>query len=473
MEFTKELASFIVKARFADLPPEVVHETKRVLLDSIGCAIGGLTTERGKIAVKLARNLGGPEEASIIGTNDKVACANAAFAQGELINALDFDAMSTGHISPGIIAAALPQAESMRASGKDLILATALGHEFARRVRSATTGLYPSISEGPHRGMIAWPEVYGYSDWALAGAVAAGKIKNLNQEKMINAIGIAGYFCAPNVMVKWCHTSPVKMSKYGFSGWGAHSGICAAALAEAGYKGDTELFEGRYGYWRFVGYDKWNTDGVLKNLGKEWHAHKITYKQYPCGHCMHAWLDAFIHLINENSLKPDEIEEVNITSHPIAYFPAWSENKLETMEDYGFNVPYLLSCAAYRINPTHWLDAEVRQEPKLKEFRQRVKINVTIDEKPFGLLRLKDPETRRAAVKVVAKGITFEGETKYPKGTWKPEEARNTDAELVNKFVDNVSKIMSSSRANEVAQTILELEKMENVGELMKMVAPQ
>jgi 2-methylcitrate dehydratase PrpD len=78
---TKELLDFIMDTDFENLPETVVHESKRIILDSIGCAVACLSIDKGKISVALARRQGGPPEASIIGTGDKVSCANAAFAK--------------------------------------------------------------------------------------------------------------------------------------------------------------------------------------------------------------------------------------------------------------------------------------------------------------------------------------------------------------------------------------------------------
>ena len=112
---SQDIAKFIVETRFEDLPEDVVHEAKRSFLDAIGCAIAGIATEKGKISVALARRLGGPPESSIIGIGDKVSCCNAAFANGELINALDYDALP--HVQPFVIPPALAAAESVGASG--------------------------------------------------------------------------------------------------------------------------------------------------------------------------------------------------------------------------------------------------------------------------------------------------------------------------------------------------------------------
>lgn len=75
---TQCLADFIVQTKYEDLPNTVVHEAKRVFLDSIGCALAGIATDKGRLSVELAKHLGGPPESSIIGTSERVSCAAGA-----------------------------------------------------------------------------------------------------------------------------------------------------------------------------------------------------------------------------------------------------------------------------------------------------------------------------------------------------------------------------------------------------------
>ena len=64
MNVIQEVASFVDSVRYQDLHPAVVHETKRLILDSVGCAEGGIHTRKGEIALHLSRSLGGPPEAT-------------------------------------------------------------------------------------------------------------------------------------------------------------------------------------------------------------------------------------------------------------------------------------------------------------------------------------------------------------------------------------------------------------------------
>jgi len=283
-DLMRKLVDFVARAKFSDLPDKVIYETKRLLLDSIGCAIGGIRMERGKICVEMAKRLGGLSESTIPGTSAKVSCINAAFANGELISTLDYDALFGTHIPPFVIPAPLAIGEAISASGKDLILSTALGHEMARRLQMATPPPYRPEESGPEKGKVIFAPVSGHGTAVFGAAVGAGKILNLNPEKMANAIGIAGYTGPPSTMRKWTDTVPVRMTKYGPPGFTAEAGLRAALLADMGYCGDTNIFEGEFGYWRFTGFQNWNKEIVTKGLGDKWVCTEISYKKYPCGY---------------------------------------------------------------------------------------------------------------------------------------------------------------------------------------------
>ena len=153
-------------------------------------------------------------------------------------------------------------------------------------------------------------------------------------------------------------------------------------------------------------------------------------------------------------------------------FRAWRENTLRSEEDYGFHTPYLLGCAAFRIPPFRWQDEEVRHDTRIQEFMQRVKISVVTDEKDFSAAKHEDPRTFQMRITLVAKGKTFEENIPYTRGSAEPAEYRNTDQELMKKFVDNASRILPAKRAKAAAQRLLQLEKVDDISLLMNMVAP-
>ena len=100
------------------------------------------------------------------------------------MNCLDFDALSRvgRHDVPTLVAAALSQAESIGASGKNLILATAIAFEISQKLRLAVQGIH---APGAERDKMLWPAVSGYSVATLGAAVGTGKLLNLNQEQVL------------------------------------------------------------------------------------------------------------------------------------------------------------------------------------------------------------------------------------------------------------------------------------------------
>ena len=172
------LVEFSDALRFKDLPAAVVSESKRLLLDSIGCAIAALGTDKGQMAVKVAKDMGGPPEARIIGTATSVSTSAAAFANGELINTLDYDALISppGHVAPYVIPAMLAVAEKHRSSGRDLVRALAVAHEVSARFGSAMA----DVRDVPAGQKISFPAITGYSSSIFGGtlgtAMLVGKI---------------------------------------------------------------------------------------------------------------------------------------------------------------------------------------------------------------------------------------------------------------------------------------------------------
>ena len=66
-EVTGALLDFAQNTRYEDIPDEVIHEMKRILVDGLGSALGGLTSDKGKFGIGFARRVGGTPESTIIG----------------------------------------------------------------------------------------------------------------------------------------------------------------------------------------------------------------------------------------------------------------------------------------------------------------------------------------------------------------------------------------------------------------------
>ena len=81
---TQDLAGVIAPRTFSRLPSGAVHEAKRLVLDFLGCALGGCQQESGRIVSEFAIRQGGPPEATVLGRLGKVSALHAAFANADL-----------------------------------------------------------------------------------------------------------------------------------------------------------------------------------------------------------------------------------------------------------------------------------------------------------------------------------------------------------------------------------------------------
>jgi len=457
-KITGDLIAFITGSRYENLPEEVVKEAKRTLLDSIGCALGGIATEKGKIAVALAKRLGGREESSLIGLGDRVSCANAAFANGELVNSLDYDAIS--HIPPFVIPPVLAIAESTRASGKDLILSTALGHEISKRLILALSNMVAKLSKEAKT-----PDVFGNSNECIFGATTGvARILNLSPEQLAHALGIAAYQCSLPVCRDWEDTVPKSMIKYVPVGWLCQGAITATLLAEKGYTANPRVFDGEYGFWRFYGAERWDPDLVVNNLGEQWRFLEMAYKPYPCCRFFHGQLDCFIRIIEKNHLLPEVIESVQVFGLPFVANPAPLEVTNQT--DVQFSLPFVFSCAAHRIKiGGDWQDWDTIRNPRIREFMK--KVTMLVDPKAMEAKR-NDPRSWFSRVEVVAKGKNYVEETTYARWT-NFTDVKATDEELVDKFRSNAGRILTQNKIEDAVNCILELERVEDIAELMNL----
>ncbi len=135
MKVTEPILDFVEKYRnYENIPEKIIHEIKRALLDGLGNALGGLASDKGKIGAEMARMLGGPQDATVIGVGGKVSAAAAAFANAELLNGLDMDPIP--HVPPVVLPAILAVAEAEGISGREFLSALAVGLEIAQRLNS-------------------------------------------------------------------------------------------------------------------------------------------------------------------------------------------------------------------------------------------------------------------------------------------------------------------------------------------------
>ncbi|QYY33935.1 MmgE/PrpD family protein (plasmid) [Cupriavidus pinatubonensis] len=465
----ERLAEFSVNTDIARLPANVIDECKRDVLDSIGCALAGMEHPKGRIGIDAGRRLGGTGgSATIIGTGDKSTPHGAAFANGELINALDADSvLLPGHVSPYVLPGAFASAEVHQRSGSDLIAAVAVSHEISCRLGAAMSG-YRDTKDGK----AAHTSVVGYSSTVFGATASAAKLKGLAVDRLASALGIAAATAPVNSQRAWFMHAPTATIKYQMAGALTNAALSAADMGDLGHRGDLQMLDDEeFGYPRFIGTARWSPELLTTGLGEEWRFPAFQmFKPYPHCRVMHAPLDLLIDLVAQHNIRVEEIESITSYGEGWAYvLPCFTNREITELHDAQFCFTHGLAVAAHRITPgRQWQDPAVVFDPSVMALMQKVKLETH----PTYFQSISaDITSRPSRVEIRARGQAFAAEKHFPKGTPSADpQTYMTTEELVRKFGTFVDGILSDATIDKIVDSVLHLEQVDDFGEIMRLL---
>ena len=467
----EQLADFAADTDYDRLPADVARESKRAILDSIGCALAAIDQPRGKAGIEYGRLTGGAGgDATIIGTDGRVSIFGAAFANGELINTLDMDAvLPPGHVSPYVIPGILAVGESLGLSGKQVIAATAVAHEMSNRMGKAVDYLRDTKD-----GNATPPKVFGYSCTVFGAAAAIAKLRGLSRQMTVDALGIAGCIAPVQSQVAWFQHAPNSTIKYLHAGILTQTAFTASYMAELGHRGDVQVLDDReYGYPRFTNTTRWEPNKIVDGLGEVWYFPKeASYKPYPHCRIMHALFDALIDIVETNDIKPHEIEHMTAWIEGFAEQPCWTNREIKIPHDAQFSMAHGLALAAHRVPPgKDWQDPALVFSDSVMSLMGRTDHIVHPD---YVKLLSGNPASRPAHIEVTARGQTFIGERRYPRGSNNVPEPgiEFTDEDLVAKYRHNAQGVLPEANIEAIAELVMNLEAVDDLRSVMQLTSP-
>src|SRR5437588_2228624 len=330
-----QLAKYACELKFEDLSKEVVHEVRRRVTDSLGCALGAWNEEPCAIARRVASDFSAKQGATIIGTVHQAPPDWAAFATGCCIRYFDYNdtylSKEPAHPSDNI-SAALAVAESVGATGKEFITAIALAYEVQCRFCDAA-----SLRA---RG---WDHVtYG----AFSTALASAKLMKLEENKTRHAVNIAGVASAAMRQARVGELSHWKGVAFANA---ARHGVYSALLAQGGMTGPGPIFEGQMGFEKQLGVslgdvsEKFAVPWIPSQTGPASMILNTSIKYWPAEYHSQSAIEAALFL-REQIDNVSQIASVVIESHDAAVDIIGSEPekwKPETRETADHSLPYI------------------------------------------------------------------------------------------------------------------------------------
>ncbi len=299
---TLTLARFVGRSRPADVPPAVVHEAKRALLNWAGCAIGGSLHATVQRALAALAPFVGPAQATVLGRSERLDILHAALLNGMTSHTFDFDdthLKTVIHPTGPVASALLALAEYLPVTGSAFLHALVLGVEVECRIGKA---VYPSHYDvGWH--ITATTGVFG-------AAAGAAKLLGLSEQQLVWALGIAA------TQASGLREMFGSMCKPLHPGMAAKNGLYAALLAGKDFTSTTLGIEGKRGFANVLATAR-DYGAITERLGETWELAENTYKPFACGIVVHPTIDGCIQLRDEHHLQAEDIERIDIAVHPL------------------------------------------------------------------------------------------------------------------------------------------------------------
>jgi len=436
---------------FDQIGERAVHEAKRFLLDSLGCAFGGYRQEDAEIALAVLEEVGGAGPCTVIGSGRRTDPVSASLANALMVRVMDYNDIywqqDPSHPSD-LIPAAIACAERAGLGGTDLIVGVVLGHEFEMRMCEAA---FPGIRErGWHHATLT----------AFVSPIVAGRMLGLAWERIQHAIGISA---SRHATLGAVTAGKLTMMKNTVDPMATQSGVMAALLAERGYTGPEHVIDGKEGLAHCFG-PEWKLDVLVDGLGDSWRIEQCGMKAFPTEALTHAPISAVLDIVREHALAPDAIEKVHIRSlaraADILADPSKYDPKSKETADHS--LPYVIAAAIVdrNVTPAQFTPERI-MDPTIRAQLQKVEVVADPEiEKVF-------PKLQRVIVTVhTTDGRELTKQLDYPKG-----DPRNplSDAEVEAKFDALAAPVLSDAGRKRVKQAVWELEKLESVAELMEM----
>lgn len=455
---SKSLASFVVATPYDDIPKHTREMAKRCVLDGLGVSLAATgLADVCRPFVEHALEQGGHSQSTVFASGARVPAAMAAFANGALAHALDFeDAHDKSLLHPNAptIPAALAACEAFGPiDGKELIAAIVLGCDVACRLSLALRvpldeyGWYPPP-------MIA----------AFGATAAVGRLLKLDAQQLIDAFSLTLGQATCSAELKFSPHSDIRAVRDAFP---AQIAVTSALLARKGVRGFERPFEGRAGFFALYARGAYAPEVVTQSLGERFEIDEISFKPYPSCRGTHVYIEAAAQLVRDHRIDPSDIAAIELSGSRLNLMlaePIAQKRRPATAIDAKFSLPFTVATSLRRGTVT--LDdftERALNDSAVLDLASRVNFTVDPTRGTAG------PDVLRGSVELrLNEGRRVRLEIDEPSGSpGRPA----SEAALIEKFRDCCRRARSeptAARIDSWLERILTLEKCIDAGEFAR-----
>lgn len=359
MNETRALARFVAQTKFSDLPRSLVDNLKITVLDTIGAAFVGSLQPWARRILTVAQGLGGTPEALVVGQSWRTDVARAAFANGVLIGAFECEPLTGSHASGTVLPAALAVCERDRLDGSAFLTALAVGFEVSARIARTAVGL--ETVRGFHNPGTQGP---------FGAAAAVGKLYGFDEDRLTDALGIAGSSSAGLLEFAWSGGDTKRLHL----GRAGQLGLESALLARQGVRGPATVLEGRYGYFNAFSTPP-RLEKLVEGLGTAWAIEPPSLKSYATHVTQQAVVAAIQDLKRQHPLDPKAITRVIIRGAPRIMEERHSAREPQDVLGGQYSLPFTTAVALTRdmANPLVY-NADAVADPVVRDLARRIEL---------------------------------------------------------------------------------------------------
>jgi 2-methylcitrate dehydratase PrpD len=452
MSITENLAEFMDRTGFSDLPPEVVQTAKECLIDTFGGALAGTKYPDVVGITKELKKYDHQPDCTVWGTQEKFSLLNAVLLNGTMGHATEMDdvhKIAKTHAGTVLVPAAVTFCETLKSSGRDLLRAVALGYEAALRIGMG-------IGATNHR-LKGW---HATGTCGIFGSAAASAILlGHGRQKLVSTLGLAG----TQASGLWAFTEDGASCKKFHAGKAAHGGALAALLSSGGMTGPRSILEAKDGGLFPASSDGYDYTVITRELGTAWEILNVDRKPFACCRSMHPSIDAVLQLEEQYGIKPDDIEQIEVETYEVAIKQCGYTNKPKNVSEAQFCIPYGVAVSLCDKSAVLEQFTEERiRDARVLDLASKVKV--------YSSRRFNDQYPKNWGCEVTVLSRAGKEYRKHIVNAKGDHDNPLSFEGLVGKFKGLASAVLPEKKLDEIVDTVMKVETLGDASILSKML---